>query len=64
MEENSNNKACKEEGDDTMAVIAKPTKLSAIASEKSEAFIRRFNESKQDQKFIESCKEAGKLFKR
>lgn len=47
-----------------MATIAKPTRLSAVASDRSEAFIKRFNESKQNNQFMKSCKEAGKLFKK
>lgn len=46
-----------------MAAVTKPTRLSFISAEKSESFIKKFNQVKTDESFKKSCKKAGKLFK-
>lgn len=52
------------ERDDIMATLTKPTRLSVISAERSKSFIEKFNANKPTDAFIESCKEAGKLFKK
>jgi len=63
-QENKKTNVQTKERDDIMATLTKPTRLSVISAEKSESFIKKFNANKPTDAFMESCKEAGKLFKK
>lgn len=46
-----------------MAVMAKPVKrIDVISKKDSPEFVRKFNENKVSNEFLNSCKKAGKLF--
>lgn len=46
-----------------MAVLAKPiNRISVIKRQESQEFVREFNQNKETNDFLESCKKAGKLF--
>lgn len=52
----------KKEGED-MAVLVKPiNKVAVIREQESQKFVREFNENKVSEKFLDSCKKAGRLF--
>lgn len=47
----------------SMAVLAKPiNKIAVIKEQESQKFVREFNENRVSEKFLDSCKKAGKLF--
>ena len=46
-----------------MERLSNANRLIIISADKSEAFIKKFNESKMDDNFKKSCEKAGKLFK-
>ena len=60
--DNPNTVADKKEGKD-MAVFAKPiNKMTVIKNQKSQEFVREFNNNKVSDEFLDSCKKAGRLF--
>lgn len=60
----SNNFIIKEKREGiNMAVLAKPiNKVPVVKEKNSREFIRKFNENKISNEFLNSCKKAGKLF--
>lgn len=54
--------ANKEKGNG-MSVLAKPiNRITIIKEHDSKEFVRKFNENKASEKFLDSCKKAGRLF--
>lgn len=46
-----------------MAILAKPiNRIAVIKEQESKAFVHEFNKNKVTDKFLDSCKKAGKLF--
>lgn len=50
---------------DNMVTLTKPiNKMSIISNRDSKSFIQDFNNNKVNNEFLNSCKKAGKLFKK
>lgn len=46
-----------------MSVLAKPiNRITIIKEQDSKEFVRKFNENKVSEKFLDSCKKAERLF--